>query len=69
MLFTKLSSEEKYKAKLFLDAVMYRVGGSIAASIEGLFTSISLAFVLGTGAFISAFWSLLGYKLGKAEKQ
>ena len=68
MLFTKLGSEEKYKAKLFLDAVVYRAGDSIAASIEGLFASISLAFVLGAGAFISAFWSLLGYKLGRAEK-
>ena len=68
MLFTKLSSEEKYKAKLFLDAVMYRAGDSIAASIEGLLASISLVLVLGVGAFISAFWSLLGYKLGSAEK-
>lgn len=69
MLFTKLSSEEKYKAKLFLDAVVYRAGDSIAASIEGLLASISLVLVLGVGAVISAFWSLLGYKLGKAEKQ
>ena len=68
MLFTKLSSEEKYKAKLFLDAVVYRAGDSIAASIEGLLASISLVLVLGVGAVISAFWSLLGYKLGRAEK-
>lgn len=68
MLFTKLSSEEKYKAKLFLDAVVYRAGDSIAASIEGLLASISLVLVFGVGAVISAFWSLLGYKLGRAEK-
>lgn len=68
MLFTKLNSEEKYKAKLFLDAVVYRAGDSVAASIEGLLASISLVLVLGVGAFISAIWSLLGYKLGKAEK-
>lgn len=68
MLFTKLNSEEKYKAKLFLDAVVYRAGDSVAASVESLLASISLAFVLGVGAVISAFWSFLGYRLGRAEK-
>lgn len=68
MLFTKLGSEEKYKAKLFLDAVVYRAGDSVSASVESLLASISLAFVLGMGAVISGVWSLLGYKLGKAEK-
>lgn len=65
MLFVPLSSDEKYKVKNFLDAVVYRGGDALSAQIEGIFASIGIMCVLFVGAGISFVWGILGILLGK----
>ena len=71
MLFTNLDREMKYKAKNFIDTVVYR-GGDAASS--WLYTAcVSIGFTLvGTafiGAFIAAITTVTGYLLGKKHEQ
>lgn len=65
MLFVPLSSDEKYKVKNFLDAVVYRGGDAISAQVEGIFASIGIVVVLLVGAGISFVWGILGVLLGR----
>ena len=65
MLFVPLSSDEKYKVKNFLDAVVYRGGDALSAQVEGIFASIGIMAVLLVGAGISFVWGILGVLLGK----
>lgn len=65
MLFVPLSSDEKYKVKNFLDAVVYRGGDALSAQVEGIFASIGIMVVLLVGAGISFVWGILGVLLGK----
>ncbi len=66
MLFVPLSSDEKYKVKNFLDAVVYRGGDALSAQVEGIFASLGIMVVLLVGAGISFVWGILGVLLGKA---
>ncbi len=65
MLFVPLSSDEKYKVKNFLDAVVYRGGDALSAQVEGIFASIGIVVVLLVGAGISFVWGILGVLLGR----
>ena len=65
MLFVPLSSDEKYKVKNFLDAVVYRGGDALSAQVEGIFASFGIMVVLLVGAVISFVWGTLGVFLGK----
>ncbi len=65
MLFVPLSSDEKYKVKNFLDAVVYRGGDALSAQVEGIFASIGIMVVLLVGAGISFVWGILGVLLGR----
>lgn len=65
MLFVPLGSDEKYKVKSFIDTVIYRGGDAISSQVESLLANVSIALVLGVGAFISFVWSALGVFLGK----
>ena len=65
MLFVPLSSDEKYKVKNFLDAVVYRGGDALSAQIEGVFANIGIIIVLLVGAGISFVWGILGVFLGR----
>lgn len=53
MLFVPLSSDEKYKVKNFLDAVVYRGGDALSAQVEGIFANIGIVAVLLVGVGIS----------------
>ena len=66
MLFVPLSSDEKYKVKNFLDAVVYRGGDALSAQVEGIFANIGIVAVLLVGAGISFVWGILGILLGRA---
>lgn len=67
-LFSILPREEKYKAKNFIDTVVFR-GGDAASG--WLFNMLSQGFALGTSAIaliaipIGVIWAALGWSLGK----
>ena len=71
-LFSATSREEKYKAKSFIDTVVFR-GGDVAngwfynmlSSVMGL----SISAIAMIGVPIAAVWCLLGWKLGKSHEQ
>jgi len=71
MLFTVLNKEEKYKAKNFIDTVIYRGGDAVSAwiytALSGLGLSLSaIAFI---AVPLSGIWALVSYMLGnKREK-
>ena len=66
MLYVVLEREEKYKAKNFIDTVVYRGGDAVSAWIYDGMRSIGLS--LGQIAFIAApiaaVWALVAYRLG-----
>ena len=70
MLWTVLSREDKYKAKPFLDAAVYR-GGDLASGwiYAGL---AALGFSIGAISLVAApvagLWVMLGLKLGRREE-
>ena len=65
MLYVPLSSDEKYKAKSFIDTVVYWGGDALSAQLESLLANISIMLVLLCGALISFVWGLLGVFLGR----
>jgi len=66
MLYVVLEREEKYKAKNFIDTVVYRGGDAVSAWIYDGMRNIGLS--LGQIAFIAAplaaVWALVAYRLG-----
>jgi len=70
MLFTNLDREMKYKAKNFIDTVVYRGGDTISSWFYATCVSFGLTLV-GTaiiGAFIAAITGGVGYLLGKKHE-
>jgi len=70
MLWTVLSREDKYKAKPFLDAAVYRGGDLVSGWI---YTGLAAAgLTIGAIALVAApmagIWSVLGWKLGQREE-
>ncbi len=69
MLYVVLGREEKYKAKNFIDTVVYRGGDAVSAWIYAGFRSLGLS--LSAIAFIAVplagIWAGLAYKLGKKQ--
>ena len=70
MLFTVVSRMEKYKAKNFIDTVVYRGGDAVAG---WLFAGLSAAGLGLRGIAVSAVpialgWMLTGYRLGQARE-
>jgi ATP:ADP antiporter, AAA family len=71
VLFTAVSREEKYKARLFIDLVVYR-GGDLAGGLifTGLLTlGAGLAGAAGFGALIAIPWLLLARYLGRKHRE
>jgi AAA family ATP:ADP antiporter len=70
MLWTVLSREDKYKAKPFLDAAVYRggdlVSGWIYAGLAAL--GLSVGAISLAAAPLAGLWILLGLKLGRREE-
>ena len=69
MLYVPLSSDEKYKVKNFIDAVVYRGGDAISAQLESLLAGVGIMCVLLAGAFLSFVWGVLGVFLGRSYEK
>ena len=67
MLFSKLDTETKYKAKNFIDVPVYRAADSLGAqakiAIDALGTSPAQAALIG--AVVAAVWAVNGWFLGR----
>jgi AAA family ATP:ADP antiporter len=66
MLYVVLGREEKYKAKNFIDTVVYRGGDAVSAwAYDGLrMMGLGLGQVALVAAPLAAIWALVAYKLG-----
>lgn len=69
MLYVPLSSDEKYKVKNFIDAVVYRGGDAVSAQLESLLAGVGIMCVLLAGAFLSFVWGVLGVFLGRSYEK
>jgi AAA family ATP:ADP antiporter len=67
MLFTTVDAEAKYKAKNFIDTVVYRAGDAISAwaktGVDALGHGVVLVALVG--AACAAIWTFCGYLLGR----
>ena len=67
MLFSKLDTETKYKAKNFIDVPVYRaadyVGAQAKVAIDALTASPTASVV--AGAVLAAGWAVVGWSLGR----
>jgi AAA family ATP:ADP antiporter len=67
MLFTTVDAEAKYKAKNFIDTVVYRAGDAISAwaktGVDALGHGVALVAMVG--ALCAAIWAVCGYALGR----
>ena len=66
MLFTVIPRENKYKAKSFIDTVVYRLGDQVGAWTSGVmgFMGLSVAGFAFVAVPISAVWGICGLWLG-----
>jgi len=71
MLYVVLGKEEKYKAKNFIDTVVYRGGDAVSAwAYAGLNAAgVSLAGIAMIAVPLSAVWAWISFKLGKRQEQ
>jgi AAA family ATP:ADP antiporter len=69
VLFTVLPREDRYKAKSFIDTVVYRLGDQVGAWSFALlsFLGLGLAEVSIVAAVISALWLANGWWLGRRQ--
>jgi AAA family ATP:ADP antiporter len=70
MLWTVLSREDKYKAKPFLDAAVYRGGDLVSGWIYAGLAAVGLSIgaISLMAAPIAAIWAILGLRLGLREE-
>jgi AAA family ATP:ADP antiporter len=70
-LFTVVSREDKYKAKNFIDTVVYRTGDQIGAWSSGALTwsGLGLTGVSFVAAPIAAVWLVVSLWLGKRQSE
>ena len=71
MLYVVLGREEKYKAKNFIDTVVYRGGDAVSAwvydGMRGI--GLNLGQIALLAAPIAAIWALVAYRLGIQREQ
>ncbi|MFZ6046413.1 NTP/NDP exchange transporter [Pseudomonas sp. CR3202] len=70
MLFVPLDAQQKYRAKNFIDTVVYRGGDAVSAWLKALLDGIGLgaALVALVGAGVALAWSALGWRLGRRHE-
>ncbi|EYF08306.1 NTP/NDP exchange transporter [Chondromyces apiculatus] len=71
VLFTVVSREDKYKAKAFIDTVIYRAGDTVSGWLyAGLDVfGLGLALLAGVAAGISAAWVVVAGLLGRSHER
>ncbi|RJG13372.1 MFS transporter [Pseudomonas cavernicola] len=71
MLFAPLDAQTKYKAKNFIDTVVYRAGDAISGWAKALLDTLAQGVLLVAlvGAICAALWGLLGWYLGGRKEQ
>lgn len=69
MLYVVLGKEEKYKAKNFIDTVVYRGGDAVSAwAYAGLAAAgLGLAGIAFAAVPLAAIWAWISYKLGRHQ--
>ena len=68
MLFTMFDNETRYKAKPFIDIVIYRGGDMVTAWFYTLLTAtygFSLSLIAIIASFLAAIWAYIGFHLGR----
>ena len=71
MLYVVLGREEKYKAKNFIDTVVYRGGDAVSAwAYDGLrMMGLGLGQIALVAVPLAAIWALVAYKLGVRREE
>jgi AAA family ATP:ADP antiporter len=71
MLFAPLDAESKYKAKNFIDTVVYRGGDALSGWAKALLDSLGhgVWLVALVGAVSAAVWGAVGWRLGAQADQ
>ena len=71
MLYTVVPAEQKYKAKNFIDTVVYRGGDALSAWVKRLLDLMgehpALAMFIGAGVALA--WAGTGFVLGRAQRR
>ncbi|MGH7767209.1 MAG: NTP/NDP exchange transporter [Candidatus Binatia bacterium] len=68
VLFTVIPREDKYKAKSFIDTVVYRSGDQLGAWSYGLLSFLGLTGVAFVAVPLSIAWLLNGFWLGRKQE-
>lgn len=71
VLWTVLRREDKYKAKPFLDAAIYRGGDLVSGWLYTGMTALGMTIgaIALVAAPVAAIWALLGLRLGKRQEE
>ena len=71
MLYVVLGKEEKYKAKNFIDTVVYRGGDAVSAwAYSGLKAAgLSLSALAWIAVPLAGIWAWISFRLGKRQAQ
>jgi AAA family ATP:ADP antiporter len=71
MLYVVLSKEEKYKAKNFIDTVVYRGGDAVSAWVYAGMQALGLATGgISLAAFpLAGIWAWVSFRLGRRQEQ
>ncbi|MCY1267840.1 Major Facilitator Superfamily protein [compost metagenome] len=71
MLFAPLDAQTKYKAKNFIDTVVYRAGDAVSAWAKALLDGLGAGVLLAAlaGAACAALWGGLGWYLGGRDQR
>lgn len=69
VLFTRLSREQRYKSKAFIDAAVYRGGDLLSGWLYAGFAALGLstAAIALAAAPVAVLWAVLGWRLGRGE--
>lgn len=71
MLFSSVDIESKYKAKNFIDTVVYRGGDALSAWVKSGLDALGqgFGFVALVGAVLAGVWAWVGYLLGRKHER
>jgi AAA family ATP:ADP antiporter len=71
MLFSTVDIESKYKAKNFIDTVVYRGGDAVSGWVKSGLDALGhgVAFVALVGAALAGLWVWVGYLLGRKHER